>query len=543
MATIPTRPISVSTSTSSAPQTESTLDMHDPILTPITDHDAALARAEEGIAELAKQRNNRWYPMFHIASNGGWINDPNGLCYVNNRWHVFYQLHPFGTQWGPMHWGHVSSSDLVQWRREPVALAPSLEQEKHGVFSGSAAIDDEGNVKIYYTGHRWANNRDNTGGDWQVQMLAEPNDEELTSFTKRGMIIDCPTDQVDHHFRDPKVWKTGDTWYLIIGVSSVDHRGQIWMYTSKDMVHWQFERVLFEHPDPSVFMLECPDFFPLTHANGEEKWVLGFSAMGAQPCGFMNRNLHNAGYLIGSWHPGEAFTPETTFKLWDNGHNFYAPQSFHAQNRQLMFGWMSPFVEPIGMDNDGWCGNLTLPREITLDGNNELRIMPAHEIEALRTTQNNYDEISVGTNEESVIIADAQAAEIILSIDLTATTAERSGLHVHATNDGHYTAIVYDVQTHSVIIDRQNVAYGDKGYRAIPLSARELQSGILRLRVFIDRGCVEVYINDGAHVMSSYSLPGEGERAVRLVAESGMMRVRDVQIYELTDIGLSEDIN
>ena len=229
---------------------------NEPVLTPIKDHSEELAKAEAGVADFAAKRNNRWYPKFHIASNGGWINDPNGLCYYQGRWHVFYQLHPYGTQWGPMHWGHVSSTDMVNWKREPIMFAPSLEQEKDGVFSGSAVIGDDGKLKFYYTGHRWANGKDNTGGDWQVQMLAEPDNDELTSATKRGMVIDCPTDKVDHHYRDPKVWKTGDKWYMTFGVSSAEKRGQMWLFSSDDMVRWTYERVLFEHPDPNVFMLE-----------------------------------------------------------------------------------------------------------------------------------------------------------------------------------------------------------------------------------------------------------------------------------------------
>ena len=239
-----------------------------PVLTPIRDHAAELAKAEAGVAEMAAKRNNRWYPKYHIASNGGWINDPNGLCFYKGRWHVFYQLHPYGTQWGPMHWGHVSSTDMLNWKREPIMFAPSLEQEKDGVFSGSAVIDDNGDLRFYYTGHRWANGHDNTGGDWQVQMTALPDNDELTSATKQGMIIDCPTDKVDHHYRDPKVWKTGDTWYMTFGVSSADKRGQMWLFSSKDMVRWEYERVLFQHPDPDVFMLECPDFFPIKDKDG-----------------------------------------------------------------------------------------------------------------------------------------------------------------------------------------------------------------------------------------------------------------------------------
>lgn len=511
----------------------------DPLLTPIADHAEQLRLAEAGVAALAATRNDRWYPKFHIASNGGWINDPNGLCRYDGRWHVFYQLHPYGTQWGPMHWGHVSSPDMLHWRREPIAFAPSLEQERHGVFSGSAVIGDDGRPWIYYTGHRWANGKDNTSGDWQVQMLARPDDDAMTTFTKQGMIIDCPTDEVDHHFRDPKVWKTGDVWYMTFGVSSKEGRGQMWLYTSPDMVHWSFERVLFEHPDPNVFMLECPDFFPIRDADGNEKWVIGFSAMGAKPDGFMNRNVNNAGYIIGTWRPGEAFRPETEFRLWDEGHNFYAPQSFHTDGRQIMLGWMSPFVAPIAMEEDGWCGNLTLPREITMDADGDLVTAPVEEMRGLRAGSVGLGALDLGVNECATVLEDdGGAVEIEMSIDLARTDAERAGLHVHATGDGHYTAIVFDAQIGGVVIDRQNVANGDRGYRVAKLSDAELASGTLDLRVFVDRGCVEVYVNGGKHAMSSYSMPSEGARAVELVSESGATHLRDLTMHTLASIGL-----
>ncbi len=510
-----------------------------PQFTPIADHAEQLARAEAGVASMRATRNDRWYPKIHIASDGGWINDPNGLCRVNGRWHVFYQLHPYGTQWGPMHWGHVSSANMVDWRREPIAFAPSLEQERHGVFSGSAVIGDDGKPWFFYTGHRWANGKDNTGGDWQVQMLAKPNDENLKTFTKEGMIIDCPTDQVNHHFRDPKVWKTGDTWYMTFGVSSKSKRGQMWLYTSEDMVHWSFERVLFEHPDPNVFMLECPDFFPIRDPHGNEKWVIGFSAMGAKPHGFRNRNVNNAGYIVGAWEPGGSFIPETEFRPWDEGHNFYAPQSFNADGRQIMYGWMSPFVTPIPMEEDGWCGNLTLPRQITLGDDGTLRTAPVEEMTGLRENNVGFDTLELGTNQSATILDDdGGALEIEMTLDLAHTSAERTGLHVHATGDGHYTAIVFDAQIGGVVIDRQNVANGDKGYRVAVLGEDELASDTLDLRVFIDRGCVEVYVNGGRHAMSSYSFPNGGDRAVRLVSESGTTSVPSLTLHNLKSIGL-----
>ena len=510
-----------------------------PTLTPIADHDEALAKAEAGVAALATNRNNRWYPKFHIASDGGWINDPNGLCFYKGRWHVFYQLHPYGTEWGPMHWGHVSSTDMVTWQREPIAFAPSLEQEKDGIFSGSAIVGDDGRLRFYYTGHRWFNGRDNSGPDWQVQMMAVPDDDDLRHETKLGMIIDCPLDKVNHHFRDPKVWKTGDVWYMTFGVSSADKRGQMWLYTSQDMMRWTFVCVLFEHPDPDVFMLECPDFFPIRSANGTEKWGIGFSAMGAKSRGFMNRNPNNAGYMIGSWTPGEAFKPETEFRLWDCGHNFYAPQSFTAPDgRQIMYGWMSPFTQPIPMQADGWCGNLTLPREITLGTDGDLHTAPVAEIQELRADTVDYGAISLGTNESRIIADDAEAVEIEMTIDLAHSTAERTGLRVHATPDGAFTSIAYDDQIGRVVIDRGAAAQGDRGYRTAPLSTEELASGELRLRIFVDRGCVEVYVNGGHQVLSSYSYPSNGPRAIIAVAESGTLTVKDLTLHHLNTIGL-----
>ena len=75
-------------------------------------------------------------PVFHINGGEGWINDPNGLIYFRGAYHVFYQYYPHDTKWGPMHWGHVRSSDLTHWERLPIALYPDKNED--GCFSGSA---------------------------------------------------------------------------------------------------------------------------------------------------------------------------------------------------------------------------------------------------------------------------------------------------------------------------------------------------------------------------------------------------------------------
>ena len=418
-------------------------------------------------------------------------------------------------------------------------FAPSLEQDRDGVFSGSAVVGDDGRLRLYYTGHRWTNGVDDSDGQWQVQMLAEPDDDTLTSATKRGMVVDCPRQAVDSHFRDPKVFKAGGVWWMVFGVCSAARRGQMWLYRSDDMVTWRFERVLFQHPDPDVWMLECPDFFPLRDADGRERWVIGFSAMGARPRGFVNRNENNAGYLIGSWEPGGEFRPETEYRPWDCGHNFYAPQSFTAPDgRQVMYGWMSPFSEPAPMQEDGWCGNLTLPRQVTLDAAGRLVTPPVAEMAGLREDTCDAGAFRVAADATRTVADDAEALEVELRIDLDSSAAERASLRVHATDDGAFTAIAYDAQIGGVVVDRSaGPSHGPHGYRAAVLDADEL-SGTLDLRVFLDRGCVEVYVNGGRHVLSDYSYPGPGRRAVRLVAEGGDLAVSSLATHRLRSIGL-----
>ncbi|RBP98584.1 beta-(1-2)-fructofuranosidase [Bifidobacterium aemilianum] len=478
---------------------------------PSYDQTAQLAKAEAGVDQLFSQRNDRWYPSCHIASKGGWINDPNGLCFFKGRYHAYYQLHPYGTQWGPMHWGHVSSEDMVTWRREPIAMAPSFEAEKDGVFSGSAVISDDGKLVIYYTGHRWRNGVDEgTEGNLQEQCMAIS--EDGIHFEKKGVVVPCPDDRIPH-FRDPKVWKQGDTWTMVFGVCTPEHRGEIWMYTSENMVDWTFVGPVYKHPDPDVFMLECPDMFPLG-----DKWVICYSAMGLKPKGFESRNHNNAGYVIGTWEPGQPFRQETDFHLWDDGHNYYAPQTFQGPDgRRLVFAWMSPFTSPIPMENDGWCGQFTVPREVEL-ADDHLRTQPIREYAQLDQNRKDFGPITLEVNESRTLLADAATADIDLEIDLAHSQAERIGLELHRTANGDHTLVCYDDQLQRVVLDRHCNSYGDRGYRTAPLDRSD---GRLKLRIIVDHGSIEVFVNDGLEVLSSYSFPAEGAREIRLIAESG----------------------
>ena len=489
-----------------------------------------LARAEAGVAELLATRNDRWYPSFHIAAKAGWINDPNGLSHFNGRYQVYFQHHPYSTEWGPMHWGHVSSEDMVTWRREPIAFAPSIEADRDGVFSGSAVKSDDGRMVTYFTGHRWRNGVDEGEGNLQVQCMA--TSEDGITFGEKRVIIECPEGLV--HFRDPKVWRIDDVWYMIFGACSADNRGQVWLYTSTDMENWEFERILFQDPDPNMFMPECPDMFPLG-----DKWVIVYCPMGPKPAGYQARNGYNAGYVVGNWAPGQAFEQLTEYRPVDWGHNFYAPQSFEAPDgRRIVYGWLGSFTIPVAtQESDGWCGQLTVPREFTLDEKLRLRNYPIAEIERLRTETIDYGAFELGLNEDRVLIDDGDAVEIELDVDLAATTSERVGLKVHSTPDGGHTFVAYDDLARRVQIDRRLAGNGDRGLRAAPYEGGDQ----LRLRVLVDRGSIEVFVNHGAESVTSFSFPNAGPRAVVLTSESGTIAVTGLKVHRLGAIWESPD--
>ncbi len=492
-----------------------------------------LAKAEAGVAKLLENRNDRWYPTFHIAAKAGWINDPNGLSYFNGRYQVYYQHHPYSTVWGPMHWGHVSSEDLVTWRREPIAFAPSIEADKDGVFSGSAVVSDDDKTQyIYYTGHRDTDYEGNQVTH-QTQCLATSTDG--ITFEKRGVVIDLPEGLSD--FRDPKVWKMEDTWYMVLGLRSPENRAQVWLYTSPDMEKWEFDSVLYEDPDPNVYMPECPDLFPVG-----DKWVLAYGPMGPEAVEYGNRNGYNCGYVMGDWAPGQKFVVTQGYLPGDWGHNFYAAQSFEAPDgRRLQYGWLGAFTNPLASQTeDGWAGQLTVPRVLTLSDDGALLANPVEELEKLRLETEEFGSFEVGRNERFLVSEDAEAVEIEVEVELGGRKSQerpdRFGFEVHKTADGHHSYVYYDDLAGRVGIDQRLTYAGEWGYRAAPV-----EGDILKLRIFIDRGSIEVFANDGKSTLTSFSFPGEGPRAIELVSENAPVKVRDLKVHKLGTIWAEPD--
>lgn len=461
----------------------------------------SIAQAEQELRTRRAALNPRWYPRYHLAAQAGWMNDPNGLVWFNGWYHAFYQHHPYSTQWGPMHWGHARSRDLVHWEHLPVALAPEGPEDKDGCFSGSAVVDGD-TLALLYTGHKFHGDFSTDDNLYQVQCLATSRDG--IHFERQGQVIDTPAGL--HHFRDPKVWREGDDWYVVIG-SRVGDTGQVRLYHSHDLRHWQDEGILIEAQEGMGYMWECPDFFTL-----KDKRILMFSPQGMAATGYRNRNLFQSGYFIGNWQPGQPFVPEGEFIEMDHGHDFYAPQSFLTPDgRRIVIGWLDMWESPMPEQQDGWAGMLSLPREIRLGDDNRLRMTPVEEVAELRGSY--YPLLAQQLKHQSAaIIEDAQAIELDLVWEIHSATAECYGIVL-----GDGLRIFVDAQAQRLVLERRYPEFTLEGSRSVALP----EGNCLSLRIFIDRSSVEVFVNDGDACLSSRIYPQEAQRQLYLFANNG----------------------
>ena len=423
------------------------------------------------------------------------MNDPNGLVRFGGEYHLFYQHHPFGTQWGPMHWGHAVSPDLVHWRHLPIALAPTPGgPDAGGCFSGSA-VDDGGVLSLVYTGH----------GPRQVQCLATSRDgRRFEKHPGNPVLASPPEGFAPADFRDPRVWRAEGRWWLVAG-SHRGGRGAALLYESADLRRWDFKAVAAESDGTLGSMWECPDLFALG-----DRHALVFSPMGLasrSPIVLVGRLDYATG----------RFAPESRREA-DHGFDFYAPQSLLDEaGRRVVIGWMDSWESKAWPTRaHGWAGAMAAPRVVRLLASGEPAWAPVPAIAALRC-----DPVKVGARSfgPGPVTLDAVRGDSLdLEVEIDPFPAGRTALAVRRSADGRQqTRIVVDRVAGTLAIDRERAGEGDGGVHAAALSLARGET--LRLRVLVDRSSVEVFAQDGRLVLTDRVYPDPGSQGVALDAD------------------------
>ncbi|WJL76799.1 glycoside hydrolase family 32 protein [Escherichia coli O1:K1:H7] len=472
-----------------------------------------LALAQSALEKLCARRGNAWYPIFHLAPPAGWMNDPNGLIYFNGRYHAFFQHHPASAYQGPMHWGHATSTDMLHWRHEPIALAPGDKYDRDGCFSGSA-VDDDGVLSLIYTGHICLDDRGNDSIIREVQCLATSHDG--IHFEKQGCVLTPPEGIM--HFRDPKVWHEDGSWWMVIGARDASDNGQVLLYRGTSLRDWHLEHVLAHSAAGKSYMWECPDFFRC----GNFHWLM-FSPQGMPPSGYRFRNLFQSGVLAGSWKPGSVFALKGGFEELDYGHDFYAPQSMLAEDgRRIIMAWMNMWDSPVPTRSEAWAGCLTLPREV-FERDGRLCQRPVSEVESLRKKCQPLSPVRLQGLQ--LLTENVQAAELLVTWHTVDSHAEHYGVRL-----GDGLRLYVDNQAGRLVLWRYYPEEGLDGYRSVELPDTEY----LTLRIFLDRSSVEVFVNDGEATLSSRIYPQADSRQLSLYAAHGDAILTDGTLWMLT---------
>ncbi len=442
---------------------------------------------------------------FHLMPPVGWLNDPNGLCQFHGVYHVFFQYSPFDAKGGMKAWGHYTSKDLLHWNYDGVSLVPDEPFDKDGVYSGSALVDGE-IMHLFYTG-----NVQHVGEYDYVYEGREGNTIAVSStdgqkFTKKEWLL-TNTDYPVHyscHIRDPKLWKNGDTFYMVLGGRTREDVGTILLYQSRNLHTWTFLKEITT-AKPFGYMWECPDYLMI---DGKE--FLSCCPQGVESQEFHYQNIYQSGYFTveGSFI-GDC--QMTNFVEWDMGFDFYAPQTFTDESgRTLLIGWAgipdAPYVNPTV--EAGWQHALTVPRVITRQGN-KLYQNPVAELEQLRA-------------DNHVIEAEREAFFVNDNVELLISEIQSDTLHVTIAKDVHL-----DFANGIFALNFTNDCGAGRTSRKVNMD--HLQD----IRVLIDTSLLEIYLNGGEYVLTTRYYKTVKESSILIRGEAGNMNVWELNAMQV----------
>jgi fructan beta-fructosidase len=475
------------------------------------------ASVQSQVQPDAKLTNESLYrPAFHFTPKQGWMNDPNGMVYLNGQYHLFFQHYPDSTVWGPMHWGHATSSDLVQWNEQPIALYP----DSIGmIFSGSAVLDKNNTSGLgrggiaplvaIFTQHYMPGEKAGRT-DFQNQSIAYSLDEGKTWTKYAGNPVLKTPNLKD--FRDPKVIWHEPTQKWIMNLAVADH---IEFYSSPNLINWTKESEIGKNLFAHGGVWECPDLLHI-NKNGKTVWVLLVS---------MNPGGPNGGsatqYILGDFD-GHAFKPYSTDIKWmDYGPDNYAGVTFsNVGDRNILIGWMSNWNYANVVPTEKWRSAMTVPRELSLI------MQPSYKNGKINL---NSDDIFLVSNpvkelnakfiktmsKENFVIENTYSLSteknpIPKRIDLKAALPNDFEI-VFSNNFNEKLIIGYDTAKKQYYIDRSKAGISNfnEGFAAVAVAPKFRLPGELYmyLSIILDKSSVELFVDGGRTVMTALFFP------------------------------------
>ncbi|WP_455193339.1 glycoside hydrolase family 32 protein [Gemmiger sp.] len=413
--------------------------------------------------------NDKWRLRLHLMPPTGFMNDPNGLCWFKGLWHVFFQYAPSSPEGGLKYWGHYTSPDMLHWTYWGTPLIPDQPFDCHGEYSGSAIVKDDV-LHVFCSGNLFLQ-----GNPPRAFSVIHVTSKDGFHFSEKKVVIsseDYPQ-ACSCQIRDPKVWKDGSEYRMVLGAQTINETGAVLIYHSADLDHWDFERMMVPGKDFG-YMWECPDVFKINDSN----------YLSLSPQGIPSEEFRYANVFQSVW-TNMRDEPNFTYTEWDKGFDFYAPQTFAAPDgRRILYGWMG-MDALAGYSNPtikyGWQHAQTLPRAIT-EKNGILYQMPVKEIEQLRMSSFSVEE----------------SAKLLLPCELALQNPDNSSFDLMLGTGLHFAFEQNDSVLRLYFTDETG-----SGRTERKAKVKEVKN----VRLWIDTSSVEIFVNDGAVVFSTRFYP------------------------------------
>jgi fructan beta-fructosidase len=467
-------------------------------------------------------------PQFHFSPKKFWMNDPNGMIYYNGTYHLFFQHYPEKTVWGPMHWGHATSKDMIRWEEQPIALYPD---SLGWIFSGSAVIDFNNTSGFGKNGKPpmvaiFTHHNDSLvklkQNNQQYQSLAYSLDDGKTWTKYAGNPVLKSPGIPD--FRDPKVfwYEEGKNWIMTLAV-----KDRIHFYSSPDLKKWTLLSEFGAKFGAHGGVWECPDLFQLPYENGK-KWVLLISINPGGPNGGSATQ-----YFTGQFD-GKVFNPTDTLTRWmDEGPDNYAGVTFsNTGERRILMGWMSNWDYANEVPTREWRSAMTLPRELGFTNIGDKPILtskPVDETKILLGKQFKVPSIEInGTYDpgfNNAGIKDAGAKDTDLNNPNLIPGNNSKGLYqvyfeadadrdvsVKLSNNiNQFVTIGFDHGKNEFYIDRTSSGQQifNKKFFKRSVAKRNSKAQKIKMNLFIDHASAELFADDGTTVMTAIFFPDE----------------------------------
>ncbi len=469
-------------------------------------------------------------PLIHFTPRFNWLNDPNGLVFHRGRYHLFYQYNPIGAYHGNMSWGHASSPDLLEWEEHPVAISFDDDEQ---VYSGSAVVDRENSSGLAASGALvavYTSARGPGGHGHQAQSLAYSVDDGMTWTKYAGNPV---LDRGSAHFRDPKVFRYGSEWIMVV-VEADDRR--VLFYRSDDLKDWTY--LSSYGPAGAVGgVWECPDLFPLPLDGDPDNlhWVLLVSLFPGGVAGGSGTQ-----YVVGRFD-GVRFTPDAdvepvpaahpklaTLDWLDGGRDCYAGVTFNglSDDERIFIAWMNNWDYARNIPTQPWSGAMTVPRRldlVTADGRPQLRAHPL-------VPQGTLVEQRFAAMEKGAV--DTVRIPVAARIDLRARVEGELVARIDAGGDQHVTL------RHAgrrVTLDRRAAGTVHHAFGSIESVDVPGDPGLVDLTIILDTGSIEVFVGGGLRTITDLMVLGSGERRLTLEAVGGAIEIEEFTVRDLAE--------